>query len=133
MRSLTSRSVWTVNNRRPSEDRATAGKIQPGSFSSRRISATWRVAKLKKRTLWRVWFSLAEAEKVPGRTEDLIALEEALVQLAKIDERKSRLIELRYFGGLTSDEAAEVLGISPRTADREWELARVWLFRVLSG
>jgi len=77
--------------------------------------------------------SLAEADKVPGRTEDLIALEEALVQLAKIDERKSRLIELRYFGGLTSDEAAEVLGISPRTASREWEFARVWLFRALSS
>ena len=47
-----------------------------------------------------------------------------LLALAKLDERKSRLVELRYFGGLTSDEAAEVLGISPRTADREWEMAR---------
>lgn len=75
--------------------------------------------------------SLAEADSVPARTQDLIALDEALVALAKFDERKSRLVELRYFGGLTSDEAAEVLGISPRTANREWEMARLWLFRVL--
>jgi DNA-directed RNA polymerase specialized sigma24 family protein len=60
-------------------------------------------------------------------------MDEALLALAKLDERKSRLVELRYFGGLTSDQAAEVPGISPRTADREWELARLWLFRVLSG
>jgi hypothetical protein len=46
-----------------------------------------------------------------------------LLALAKLDERKSWLVELRYFGGLTSDEAAEVLGISPRSADREWEMA----------
>ena len=77
--------------------------------------------------------SLMEADSVPARTHDLIALDEALVALAKLDERKSRLVELRYFGGLTSEEAAEVLGISPRTANREWDLARAWLFRVLSS
>jgi RNA polymerase sigma factor (sigma-70 family) len=76
---------------------------------------------------------LAEADSVLARAQDLIALEEALLALAKLDERKSRLVELRYFGGLTSDEAAEVLGISPSTADREWELARAWLFRALSS
>jgi RNA polymerase sigma factor (TIGR02999 family) len=76
--------------------------------------------------------SLTEADRVPERAEDLIALDDALHALAKLDERKSRLVELRYFGGLTSEEAAEVLGISPRTATREWELARVWLFRALS-
>jgi RNA polymerase sigma factor (TIGR02999 family) len=77
--------------------------------------------------------SLAEADSVPARAQDLIALEQALLALANLDERKSRLVELRYFGGLTSDEAAEVLGISPSTADREWELARAWLFRALSS
>jgi len=77
--------------------------------------------------------SLSEAASVPARTHDLIALDEALVALGKLDERKSRLVELRYFGGLTSEEAAEVLGISPRTANREWDLARAWLFRVLSS
>jgi len=100
----------------------------------RRILVNYAVARRsEKRGGSALLVSLAEADKVPGRTEDLIALEEALVQLAKIDERKSRLIELRYFGGLTSDEAAEVLGISPRTASREWEFARVWLFRALSS
>src|SRR5437763_9723506 len=100
----------------------------------RRILVNYAVARRsEKRGGSALLVSLAEADKVPGRTEDLIALEEALVQLAKVDERKSRLIELRYFGGLTFDEAAEVLGISPRTASREWEFARVWLFRVLSG
>jgi RNA polymerase sigma factor (TIGR02999 family) len=100
----------------------------------RRILVNYAVARRsEKRGGAALLVSLTEADKVPGRTEDLLALEEALVQLAKIDERKSRLIELRYFGGLTSDEAAEVLGISPRTATREWEFARVWLFRALSN
>src|SRR3954447_23615886 len=100
----------------------------------RRILVNYAVARRsEKRGGSAFLVSLAEADKVPGRTEDLIALEEALVQLAKVDERKSRLIELRYFGGLTFDEAAEVLGISPRTASREWEFARVWLFRTLSS
>jgi RNA polymerase sigma-70 factor, ECF subfamily len=100
----------------------------------RRILVNYAVAShSEKRGGSALLVSLAEADKVPGRTEDAIALDEALVQLAKIDERKSRLVELRYFGGLTSDEAAEVLGISPRTASREWEFARVWLFRALSS
>jgi RNA polymerase sigma factor (TIGR02999 family) len=86
----------------------------------------------QKRGTSAVMVSLSEADTVPARTHDLIALHEALVALAKLDERKSRLVELRYFGGLTSEEAAEVLGISPRTANREWDLARAWLFRALS-
>ena len=100
----------------------------------RRILVNHAVARrsAKARRLGRV-VSLAEADSVPARTQDLIALDEALVALAKLDERKSRLVELRYFGGLTSEEAAEVLGISPRTANREWDLARAWLFRVLSS
>ena len=77
--------------------------------------------------------SLAEAAGVPERTEDLIALDEALVALEEFDERKSRLVELRYFGGLTAEEAAEVLGISVRTVHREWDLTRAWLFRALRG
>jgi RNA polymerase sigma factor (TIGR02999 family) len=77
-----------------------------------------------------IMVTLSEADGVAARTDDLVALDEALVALAQLDERKSRLVELRYFGGLTSTEAAEVLGISPRTADREWDLARAWLFRV---
>ena len=70
---------------------------------------------------------------MPDRTEDLIALDEALAALAKMDERKGRLVELRYFGGLTAEETAEVLSISLRTVHREWDLARTWLFRALRG
>jgi RNA polymerase sigma factor (TIGR02999 family) len=100
----------------------------------RRILVNYAVARQsKKRGSSTVMLSLAEADGVPARTHDLIALDEALVALAKFDERKSRLVELRYFGGLTSQEAAEVLGISPRTANREWDLARAWLFSALSS
>jgi RNA polymerase sigma factor (sigma-70 family) len=60
-------------------------------------------------------------------------LDEALAALEKIDSRKSHLVELRFFGGLTAEETAEVLGISLRTVHREWDLARAWLFRELSG
>ena len=100
----------------------------------RRILVNYAIARRRqKRGGSAVVVSLAEADSFPARAQDLIALEEALLALAKLDERKSRLVELRYFGGLTSDEAAEVLGISPSTADREWELARAWLFRALSS
>jgi DNA-directed RNA polymerase specialized sigma24 family protein len=66
------------------------------------------------------------------RTEPRIcALDEVLQELAKLDDRKSRLIELPYFGGLTAEETAEVLGISLRTVHREWDLTLSWLFRAL--
>ncbi len=61
-----------------------------------------------------------------------MALDVALHKLAKFDERKSRLVELRFFGGLSEEETAEVLKISVRTVQREWSLARAWLFRELS-
>jgi hypothetical protein len=64
---------------------------------------------------------------------DVIALDEASQSLAKFDDRKSRIVELRFFGGLTTDETAEVLGISSRTVHREWDLASTWLFRELRG
>ncbi len=60
---------------------------------------------------------------------DLIDLDEALQQLAEQDELQSRIIELRFFGGLTIEETAEVLGVSPATVKREWAMARAWLFR----
>jgi RNA polymerase sigma-70 factor, ECF subfamily len=65
--------------------------------------------------------------------EDVIALHEALEELASIDPRKSQIIELRFFGGLTVEETAEVLKISPVTIMREWRLARAWLYRELKG
>jgi RNA polymerase sigma factor (TIGR02999 family) len=64
---------------------------------------------------------------------DVIALSEALDAFTRIDERKSRVVELRYFGGLTVEETAEALGISPETVARDWRLARAWLRRELGG
>jgi RNA polymerase sigma factor (TIGR02999 family) len=64
--------------------------------------------------------------------EDLIALDEALVKLAKIDKAKADLVKLRYFAGLTLEQAAGVLGLPERTAKRHWAHARAWLFREVS-
>ena len=63
---------------------------------------------------------------------DLIALDEALQVLASFDERKSKVVELRFFGGLSVDETAEVLKVSPITVMRDWNLAKVWLLRELA-
>lgn len=76
--------------------------------------------------------SLKQAEgNKQERTEDLIALDDALRSLAEIDERKCRVVELRYFGGLSNEEIAEVLGISANTVIREWGRAKAWLYREL--
>ena len=85
----------------------------------------------KKRGGSAIVVSLSEAGVTPDRSAEVIALDEALKSLAKFDDRKSRIVELRFFGGLNADETAEVLGISPRTVHREWDLARAWLFREL--
>lgn len=62
-------------------------------------------------------------------SEELIALDDALKKLAKVDDRKSQVIELRYFGGLTVEETAEFLKVSPVTVERDWSLAKAWLRR----
>lgn len=67
------------------------------------------------------------------RDPDLLALDEALKSLAEIDERKSRIVELRYFGGLSVEETAEVMKMSSITVIREWNKAKAWLFRELSN
>lgn len=64
---------------------------------------------------------------------DLVALDDALNRLAAIDPRKSQVVELRFFGGLTAEEAAAVLKVSPDTVLRDWKLAKVWLHRELTG
>ena len=64
---------------------------------------------------------------------DVIDLDAALEKLSGLDSRQSELVELRFFGGLTVDEAAAVMGIAPATVDRDWALARAWLFRELGG
>jgi RNA polymerase sigma factor (TIGR02999 family) len=66
------------------------------------------------------------------RGTDLIALDDALKSLAKIDERKSRIVELRFFGGLSNEETAEVLGVAEITVIREWNKAKAWLYRELN-
>jgi RNA polymerase sigma factor (TIGR02999 family) len=80
-----------------------------------------------------VMVPLDEASTVSGeRPVNLIALDLALGKLAGFDERKSRVVELRYFGGLSVEETAEVLDVSPITVMRDWDLAKVWLSRELS-
>jgi RNA polymerase sigma factor (TIGR02999 family) len=69
----------------------------------------------------------------PEPDEDLLALDEALEKLASRDPEKARLVELRYFAGLTGEQAAEILGISPTTADRHWSYARAWLRAEVRG
>jgi len=80
----------------------------------------------------RVSLSLVEPS-ADARAVDLIALEDALGRLAALDSRKARVVELRFFGGLTMDEIAEVLAISLATVEREWSFARAWLYDALEG
>jgi len=70
---------------------------------------------------------------VGGRDQDLVAVDDALEALAKIDERKSRVVELRFFGGLSVEETATVLKVSPETVMRDWKLAKAWLLREMRG
>jgi RNA polymerase sigma factor (TIGR02999 family) len=67
------------------------------------------------------------AYAAPVRSVELLALDEALTRLAALDERQARVVELRYFAGLTSEEVADVLGISVPTVQRDWRAARAWL------
>jgi RNA polymerase sigma factor (TIGR02999 family) len=64
---------------------------------------------------------------------DLVALDEALTRLAALDPEQARIVELRYFGGLTVEETAEAVGVSPATVKRQWALARAWLRRALDA
>jgi RNA polymerase sigma factor (TIGR02999 family) len=67
-----------------------------------------------------------------GRSAELVALDEALERLAGIDERRSKIVELRFFGGLSEEEAAQVLGISTRTVKRDWRVAKAWLYNEIN-
>src|SRR5215510_13624503 len=78
--------------------------------------------------------SLDEASELGmERAPDLVALDDALDALARVDERKSRVIEMRFFGGLSVEETAEALKVSTDTVMRDWRLAKAWLLRELSG
>jgi len=77
--------------------------------------------------------SLDEAANLAvERTADLVALDDALISLASVAPRKVQIVELRYFGGLSIEEAAEVLGVSSPTVQREWRAAKAWLYRAIS-
>lgn len=78
--------------------------------------------------------SLDEAPSVSNKPDaNLMALDEALQALAEVDGRKSKVVELKFFGGLSIEETAEVLGVSSETVVRDWRLARAWLLRELSA
>ena len=78
----------------------------------------------------RIQISLSEAVAVSAeKTAELLALDEALQRLARLDERKCQVVELRFFGGLSVEETAEVLKVSPVTVMRDWKMAKAWLAR----
>jgi RNA polymerase sigma factor (TIGR02999 family) len=78
--------------------------------------------------------ALDEAPEVTASSHaDVIAVDDALKALALVDERKSRVVELRFFGGLSVEETAEVLKISPETVARDWRLSKAWLLREMGG
>jgi RNA polymerase sigma factor (TIGR02999 family) len=79
-------------------------------------------------------FPLDEASLLPGASgRDVLDLDEALTRLADLDARQGRVVELRFFGGLSVEEAAQVLDVSPATVKREWAMAKAWLYRELGG
>ncbi len=76
---------------------------------------------------------LDEALMISAESDpEIIRLDEALEALAKFDSRKAQVVEMRYFGGLTSDEVASVLGISSQSVNRDWSLAKAWLLREMT-
>jgi RNA polymerase sigma-70 factor (ECF subfamily) len=78
--------------------------------------------------------SLEEAAMVSGdRTTDLVALDDAMIALARFDARKARVVEMRFFGGLSVEETASVLDVSSVTVMRDWSTAKAWLYRELAG
>ncbi len=72
-------------------------------------------------------------DAVPQKGTDLVALDEALESLASADPRKSKVVEMKFFGGLSVEEIAEVLKVSPQTVLRDWKLSKVWLLRELTN
>jgi RNA polymerase sigma factor (TIGR02999 family) len=93
-----------------------------------------RTRRRAKRGGGQLHVTLSEAADVPaGAHVDLVALDDALKNLETLDARQSRVVELRFFGGLSLEETAHVLGVSVGTVRRDWSLARAWLFRELGG
>lgn len=93
-----------------------------------------RTRKRKKRGGDQVKLQLDQTIEVPAkqRSVDLVALDEALNRLAQFDERQARIVELKYFSGMTEAETAAVLNISPATVSRDWSMAKAWLYGQLT-
>jgi RNA polymerase sigma factor (TIGR02999 family) len=78
--------------------------------------------------------TLDDAIALPGQLDvDVVQLDRALTELAELDNQQSRIVELRFFAGLTIEDTSEVLGISPATVKRDWVTARAWLYRAMTG
>jgi len=87
----------------------------------------------RKRGGWQEKITLDESVAASfQKSDEIVRLDDAMKQLATLDERKSRVVELKYFGGLTNEEIAEVLKISPETVKRDWRFSRTWLLRELT-
>lgn len=97
---------------------------------ARRVRAAKRGGDRTRIALEEAQPAAGDSEAV-GRQVDVVALDEALTRLATLDQRRHRVVELRYFGGLTMPEIAEVLGVSLRTVESDWRSARAWLLREL--
>ena len=101
----------------------------------RRVLVDYAVARrAQKRGGGHVPDSLDDAVAIAGeRSEELLALDEALQRLQSLDEQHARIVECRFFGGMSIEETAEALGVSPATVKRGWTMARAWLNRELSA
>jgi RNA polymerase sigma factor (TIGR02999 family) len=123
-----------VDNRKPSWQNRTHFVAAAAQLMRRIMVDHARERHALKRGGGALKVTLDEAALVTEtRSEELIALDEALEGLAAQDPRKSQIVELRYFGGLTAEETAEFLKLSLRTVEREWNMAKAWLYRALSG
>jgi RNA polymerase sigma-70 factor, ECF subfamily len=109
--------------------------IAVGAQAMRRILVDHaRAAKRAKRGGGRQRVELDEHMTVSPRVnEDVIAIDDALLELAKLDPRQAKIVELRFFGGMTNDEVAQVLGVSRATIDRQWRAIKAWLREQLQG
>jgi RNA polymerase sigma factor (TIGR02999 family) len=87
----------------------------------------------RRRAAKRAVPEVADAAAVQPLSEEILAVDDAIERLARLDAQRARIVELRYFGGLSVEETAEALGISPRTVNRDWALAKSWLRAELSG